>query len=76
MTSYTRNMPIHALKVLLNIFHKLRSVSQIANPRGWVIIFYNLSKHFQLYVAILPGKKVSTLLLVNLSHKSLQSKVR
>jgi hypothetical protein len=34
MISYTRNMPIRVLKVLLNIFNKLRSVFPIASPSG------------------------------------------
>jgi hypothetical protein len=45
---------------LINIFNKLSTVSPIANLRNWVIIFYNLLKHFSLYVSILPGKNVST----------------
>ena len=41
----------------------------------WVNVFYNVRKHFQVYVATLPVNKVSTLLLVNLSHKLLHPKI-
>jgi hypothetical protein len=53
-------MPNHVFKILVNIIHKLSSVSPIANLRNWVTNFYNLSKHFSLYVLVLPGKNVST----------------
>jgi hypothetical protein len=53
-------MPIQVLKILLCIYQKLSTVAPIANLRNWVIIFYNLSKHFAFYVAILAGKNVST----------------
>jgi hypothetical protein len=56
---YTRIVPRQALKPLLNISYYLSTVASSANLRNWAIIFYNLSKHFPLSVAILPGKDVS-----------------